>query len=66
MLNKYAQKNIVIGTHGNIMVLMMNYFDSIYDYDFWRNLSMPDVYKLSFKDNVFIGSERIWNEYKNT
>jgi len=66
VLNKYGGKNIVIGTHGNIMVLMMNYFDNTYDYDFWRNLSMPDVYKLRFKDNVLIGSERIWKEHKNS
>ena len=59
VINKYGGKNIVIGTHGNIMVLMMNYFDNTYDYDFWRNLSMPDVYKLRFKDNVLIGSERL-------
>lgn len=60
VLSMYEGKNIVIGTHGNIMVLMMNYFDTTYDHDFWRNLSMPDAFKLIFKDNVYIGSERIW------
>lgn len=50
LLNKYKGKNIVIGTHGNIMVLIMNFFDEIYDYEFWKNLSMPDIYKLSFND----------------
>jgi len=59
VLNKYDGKNVAIGTHGNIMVLIMNYFDNKYDYDFWQNLSMPDIYKLSFQDNMFIGAERI-------
>jgi 2,3-bisphosphoglycerate-dependent phosphoglycerate mutase len=59
VLNKYNGKNIVIGTHGNIMVLIMNYFDNKYNYDFWKGLSMPDVYRLSFQDNKFIGAERI-------
>jgi 2,3-bisphosphoglycerate-dependent phosphoglycerate mutase len=27
VLNKYSGENIVIGTHGNIMVLIMNYYD---------------------------------------
>ncbi|MFP3669346.1 histidine phosphatase family protein [Priestia sp. SIMBA_032] len=50
ILEKHKGKNIVIGTHGNIMVLIMNYFDAKYDFDFWKNLQMPDIYKLSFED----------------
>ncbi|OAA30152.1 phosphoglycerate mutase [Kosmotoga arenicorallina S304] len=49
VLDKFEGENIVIGTHGNIMVLIMNYFDNNYDYSFWKQLKMPDIYKLSFK-----------------
>gem|GEM_PF-7099402 len=28
ILEKYKGENVVIGTHGNIMVLIMNFFDS--------------------------------------
>ncbi|MGH1284599.1 histidine phosphatase family protein [Bacillus toyonensis] len=59
ILGKYKGKNIVIGTHGNIMVLLMNYFDSKYDFQFWKTLLMPDVYKLIFDNNRFISAERI-------
>ncbi|MCW1939278.1 histidine phosphatase family protein [Bacillus anthracis] len=59
ILKKYEDKNIVIGTHGNIMVLLMNYFDSKYDFQFWKTLHMPDVYKLTFDNNRFISAERI-------
>ncbi|HDR3886244.1 TPA: histidine phosphatase family protein [Bacillus cereus] len=59
ILGKYKGKNIVIGTHGNIMVLLMNYFDSKYDFQFWKTLHMPDVYKLTFNSNRFISAERI-------
>ncbi|MFU1884777.1 histidine phosphatase family protein [Bacillus wiedmannii] len=59
ILKKYKGKNIVIGTHGNIMVLLMNYFDSKYDFQFWKTLHMPDVYKLTFDNNCFISAERI-------
>ena len=52
ILSKYQSKNIVIGTHGNIMVLTMNYYDEKYDYLFWRNLDMPAIYKLSFDNKV--------------
>ncbi|CKE78423.1 phosphoglycerate mutase family protein [Streptococcus pneumoniae] len=37
ILKKYEDQNIVIGTHGNIMVLLMNYFDSKYDFRFLIN-----------------------------
>lgn len=59
ILKKYKGKNIVIGTHGNIMVLLMNYFDSKYDFQFWRTLHMPDVYKLTFDNNCFSSAERV-------
>ncbi|HDR7947797.1 TPA: histidine phosphatase family protein [Bacillus toyonensis] len=59
ILEKYKGKNIVIGTHGNIMVLLMNYFDSKYDFQFWKIIQMPDVYKLTFDNNRFISAERI-------
>ncbi|MED0991117.1 histidine phosphatase family protein [Bacillus nitratireducens] len=59
ILRKYKGKNIVIGTHGNIMVLLMNYFDSKYDFQFWKTLHMPDVYKLTFDNNRFISAERV-------
>jgi 2,3-bisphosphoglycerate-dependent phosphoglycerate mutase len=59
-LNKYRGGNIVIGTHGNIMVLIMNYYDKKYGYDFWNSLSMPDIYKLSFAEYELLEVNRIW------
>ena len=66
VLNKYKGKNIAIGTHGNIMVLIMNYYDKKYDYLFWKGLEMPDIYKLSFEDAKLISVNKIWNKvYKS-
>ncbi|MGF9893025.1 histidine phosphatase family protein [Priestia megaterium] len=59
ILEKHKGKNIVIGTHGNIMVLIMNYFNAKYDFDFWKNLQMPDIYKLSFEDNNLKAISRV-------
>ncbi|WHY79870.1 histidine phosphatase family protein [Neobacillus sp. WH10] len=44
VLEKYEGKNIVVGTHGNILVLIMNYFDKKYGFSFWKELNMPDIY----------------------
>ena len=61
LIDKYQNKNVVIGTHGNIMVLIMNYFDKQYDFTFWQNLDMPDIYKLTFDEKYLKKVERLWN-----
>ncbi|MES5847213.1 MULTISPECIES: histidine phosphatase family protein [unclassified Bacillus cereus group] len=61
ILKKYEDKNIVIGTHGNIMVLLMNYFDSKYDFRFWKTIRMPDIFKLNFHNEDLVFAERIEN-----
>ncbi|WP_025784571.1 histidine phosphatase family protein [Sporosarcina sp. D27] len=53
-------KNIVIGTHGNLMVLIMNYFDEQYDFSFWKNLEMPDAYKMVFENKQLVAVKRLW------
>lgn len=60
VLKTYAGKKIVIGTHGDIMTLMMNYFDERYGFDFWQSTSMPDIYKLRFEQNTYVSTERLW------
>ncbi|HHK5550072.1 histidine phosphatase family protein [Bacillus anthracis] len=61
ILKKYKDKNIVIGIHGNIMVLLMNYFDSKYDFQFWKTIRMPDIFKLNFHNEDLVSAERIEN-----
>lgn len=65
VLNQYQNKNIVIGTHGNIMVLIMKYFDQQYDFDFWKGLEMPDIYKLTYKGMELIRVTRLWKSMEN-
>lgn len=60
ILEEYTGENVVIGTHGNVMVLIMNYFDSQYDFTFWQNLDMPDIYKLTFNGKVLRNIEKVW------
>ncbi|MFL1998747.1 histidine phosphatase family protein [Lysinibacillus irui] len=58
----HPQESLVLGTHGNIMVLMMQYFDARYDYAFWQQLTMPDIYKLTFQGLALQQVTRIWQE----
>lgn len=62
VLDEWQGKNVVIGTHGNIMVLIMSYFDVKYDLTFWKQLEMPDIYQLSFEDKVLKEVNRISKE----
>ncbi|WMM25464.1 histidine phosphatase family protein [Tissierella sp. MB52-C2] len=50
IIEKYSGENIVIGTHGTILAAILNFFDKKYNYDFWKSMKMPDVFKLQFKD----------------
>lgn len=62
ILNEYREKKIVIGTHGDIMTLILNYFNNQFDFEFWESTSMPDIYKLEFKDQELIEVKRLWLE----
>lgn len=59
LLNNDNYKNVAIGTHGNIMTCILNYFDSNIDFEFWENSTKPDIYILIFKNNIFNKIERI-------
>ncbi|QYR21290.1 histidine phosphatase family protein [Paenibacillus sp. sptzw28] len=60
LLQEYAGRKIAIGTHGNIMTIIMNYFDESYGYDFWNSTSKPDIYRLDFDGERLIAVKRLW------
>ncbi|WP_238323117.1 histidine phosphatase family protein [Gorillibacterium massiliense] len=60
ILDIHKGKKIVIGTHGDIMTLILNYFDKQYEYTFWQSTSMPDIYKVRFKGSELIEVIRLW------
>ncbi len=61
LLCGYKGKNIVIGTHGNIMTIIMNYYNKGYGFDFWKSTSKPDIYKMTFESNELMNIERLWD-----
>lgn len=50
----------VLVTHGNLLALLLQHVDNRYDFDTWRNLSNPDVYRLDIVDNSW-SVERVWS-----
>lgn len=60
ILEVHKGKKVAIGTHGNVMTLMMNYFNSNYGFDFMNQTKKPDIYKLQFKELELEEVTRLW------
>lgn len=61
LLERHSGGHIIVATHGNLLALVLNGFDSRFGYDFWHSLSFPDAYELHFHDVVLSGVRRIWD-----
>ncbi|MFS0782685.1 histidine phosphatase family protein [Bacillus sp. 1P06AnD] len=55
----FAGKLIVIGLHGNILSIILNYFDEQHE-DLPGNSHTAAVYKLIFRNGQFAAIERVW------
>lgn len=42
--HKYSNKTILISSHGNIIGILLNYFDSTFDYKQWEGMTFPDCF----------------------
>ena len=51
--------NTVIVTHGNLMSLLLMYFNKDIGFDDWRRLSNPDVFLLTNENNK-VTFKRVW------
>jgi broad specificity phosphatase PhoE len=59
IIARHPEQHVVISTHGNLMALIMNALDKSFDYDFWRGLSFPEIYRLTFDGEKLSRAERI-------
>lgn len=62
ILKDFRGHKIVMGTHGLVMTLMMEYFDNRYGYEFLMKTSKPDVYRMKFNGEELIDMKRLWTE----
>ncbi|MFI8684870.1 histidine phosphatase family protein [Rossellomorea sp. NPDC077527] len=61
LLDTYEGKNVVIGTHGAVMTLMMGFYDTRFDLDFLYSTSKPDIYRMEFNGLECVGVQRLWS-----
>jgi 2,3-bisphosphoglycerate-dependent phosphoglycerate mutase len=61
-IKRHAGQHVVVATHGNLLALILNGFDPSFGYEFWRELSFPDVYELEFEATGLIRVRRMWDK----
>lgn len=54
VLNKEMGKSILIGGHGNLITLILQHYDTQFDYHYWKSLRMPAVVKMTINDDEYI------------
>ena len=61
VLIKYKNKNIVIGTHGQALATIINYYNNDYGFDDFMAMAniMPWVAKMTFDNNILIDLQKI-------
>lgn len=60
LVGRHPNDHIVVSTHGNLLALILQHYDSSIDVAFWQALTMPDVYQV-YMDSEYIHTiERLW------
>jgi 2,3-bisphosphoglycerate-dependent phosphoglycerate mutase len=58
-LSRYEGGSVVVGTHGQLLTTVLNYYDDQFDAAFWRDeLTTPDVYEAEFVDGELVSIDR--------
>ena len=58
----HLEKQIVISTHGNLLALILQYYKEKIDYEFWKALTMPDIYALNFNNYEKVIISKLWKQ----
>ena len=57
---RHPAAHVAVATHGNLLALILQHFDTSIGFDFWRSLSMPDIYQLTIGSGVDPAIRRRW------
>jgi 2,3-bisphosphoglycerate-dependent phosphoglycerate mutase len=61
---QYGQTTMIV-SHGNLISLLLKYYDSEFGFAEWKELSNPDVFLLNINENNEGNFERIWNSVES-
>lgn len=57
-LQQKQERSTIVVTHGNLLVLLLQSFDSGYGFEDWAQLSNPDVFEIDLKK---LTVRRVWH-----
>jgi 2,3-bisphosphoglycerate-dependent phosphoglycerate mutase len=63
IIDQHANRHVVLATHGTLLTLMLNGLDTTYGYEFWQQLSFPDIYRLEFQGAALTSVRRMWDDH---
>ena len=58
--------HVVLSTHGNLLALIVNALRPEVGFEFWKDLTFPDVYELTIEASVLTSMRRLWNHTQDT
>ncbi|NHN30760.1 histidine phosphatase family protein [Paenibacillus sp. S3N08] len=53
-----AGETFILSTHGNLLSLLLAYYDDQFGFSAWKSLSNPDVYRLTFCQGLLVRIDR--------
>ena len=53
-------RHVAIASHGNALALFLHTLDPAVDFDFWRRMSVPDVYAVDVRTTPVWSFDRVW------
>jgi 2,3-bisphosphoglycerate-dependent phosphoglycerate mutase len=59
---QHPDGEVVLGTHGNLLALVLRQYDPAVGFDFWESLTMPDIVRLEVEGDEMHRWERVWKE----
>jgi 2,3-bisphosphoglycerate-dependent phosphoglycerate mutase len=57
----HSAQHTVVVTHGNLLALLLQHFDTGYDFEAWQRLTNPDVFAVRVQEDTATVS-RIWTK----
>ncbi len=59
---RHPGESVVVATHGNLFALALGALDPAVGFEFWRGLTVPDVYEITLDGTRLTSVSRTWSE----
>jgi 2,3-bisphosphoglycerate-dependent phosphoglycerate mutase len=58
--------HVVLSTHGNLLTLILNALRPEVGFEFWKDLTFPDVYELTIEGSLLMSMRRLWSQDRDS